>query len=368
MPDAFRFVFDEKRVFERAKSFESTNDGIVESLAGAGMCRLSVCRPYSACSELFAMLGKNVVAVDNYLNSGKKINATVSYNIPTKSTMQLTEKTDLFVDDIDDYVAASRRMLLLCSNEHSADTMVEMLGNEGIGAFKYLGILQEGKVAVASVGSDVVKQGFELIRSGFVMLTDYISLRPRDEQRRRRTTVKTSKGEKIMSYADLKIGDLVVHVNHGIGRYDGIQNLETQGVSRDYIKITYADGGKLYVPCDQLDLVSKYIGSEDTKLSKMGGAEWKRAKARAKASASNIAKELIKLYAERRNMKGYAFPIDDELQDEFEADFEYVETEGQLIADKDDYILASVRPKADYHHNRVVATLNLCRRQNESPA
>ncbi len=330
--DTVKILFDSKRIYERAKGFASANDGIVESLSVSGLCRMKNCRPYRGSDELFASFGKNTVSLDVFQNSGHNIGASASYNISSKSTLQMTEKTDVFIEDIEDYVSASRRIMLLCENEHSASAMIEMLTDENIAAYPYNGELYECRVAVAVCDSVPIKYGFELLRGGFVLLTDYMSLRPRAELKRRRRSSKTTKGEKIASYADLKPGDLVVHVNHGIGKYEGIKNLTSQGVSRDYIKIVYADNGILYVPCDQLDMVSKYIGAEGTKLSKMGGAEWKRAKARAKASASNIAKELIKLYAERKMASGYAFPPDDELQDEFEAGFEFTETEGQFIA------------------------------------
>ena len=330
--DSVRVIFDSKRVEERAKGFASANDGIVETLCASGLCRMKNSRPYCSAESMFGNLGKNTVSLDVFQNSGRNIDARAAYTISSKSVMQFTEKTDVFIEDIEAYIGASRKIMLLCSSEHAASAMIEMLNDENIPAYHYSGELYECRVAVAVCDTVSIKQGFELSRGGFVLLSDYMSLRPREELKRRRRSAKGSKGEKIASYADLKPGDLVVHVNHGIGRYDGIKNLTSQGVSRDYIKIVYADNGILYVPCDQLDMVSKYIGAEGTKLSKMGGAEWKRAKARAKASASNIAKELIKLYAERRRMPGFAFPPDDELQDEFEAGFEFTETEGQFIA------------------------------------
>ena len=334
-PDSIKFIFESNRVHDRAKGFASSNDGIVEALAANGLCRMKNCRPYCSNEELFAAFGKNTFAIDMFQNSGNLISAIASYNITTKTTLQMTEKPEVLIEDIESYISASRKIMLLCSGDHAASSMIDMLVDENIPAYPYSETLYECRVAVVNCNSDHIKNGFELPKSGFVLLTDYMSGRPREELRKKRRSTKVSKGEKIASYADLTPGDLVVHVNHGIGRYDGIKNLTSQGVSRDYIKIVYSDNGILYVPCDQLDMVSKYIGAENTKLSKMGGAEWKRAKARAKASASDIAKELIKLYAERRSIEGFAFPPDDELQDEFEAGFEYTETDGQNQAAKE---------------------------------
>ena len=332
--EAVRFIIETKRVKERAEGFAFANDGIVQSLAEAGMCRMKHCRPYCSAERFFAMLGKSTVSVDQFAVSGLDIGAESTYKFNTRTSAQLTEKNDLFISEIEDYAAADNKILLVCSSERAASVMIEMLGDEGIASFPYAGTLYEHRVAVCSVEGDVIRAGFELPDCGFVLLSDYTAARRREELRvRRRSVHGAPKTEKIAGYADLKIGDLVVHVNHGIGRYEGIENLVSQGVSRDFIKIVYADNGKLYVPCDQLDMVSKYIGgAEGAKLSKMGGDEWRRAKAKAKAAASDIAKDLIRLYAERRSSRGFAFPPDDELQDEFESGFEYVETDGQSVA------------------------------------
>ena len=139
-----------------------------------------------------------------------------------------------------------------------------------------------------------------------------------------------------MSYADLEVGDIVVHDAYGIGQYMGIENLTIDGSSRDYVHIRYAGTDKLFLPVDQLDHVSKYIGagsdSGTVKLSKMGGADWTRAKTRAKAATREMAKELIELYARRKKTKGIAFDPDDDMCREFADAFEYEETDGQLAA------------------------------------
>src|SRR5690606_20763250 len=127
-------------------------------------------------------------------------------------------------------------------------------------------------------------------------------------------------------------GDFVVHINHGIGKYLGIGTLEVAGIHKDYLHIQYAGGDRLSVPLDQIDLVQKYVGSEEKepKLTKMGGAEWQRAKSKARSSVKDIADDLIKLYAERQAAPGYAFSKDSPYQREFEAMFPYEETPDQL--------------------------------------
>ena len=141
------------------------------------------------------------------------------------------------------------------------------------------------------------------------------------------------KGEKIRSFNDLSVGDLVVHVSHGIGVYKGIRQVENQGVTKDYIVIGYDKGDTLFVPCPQLDLISKYIGAAEdktVKLSRLGGSAWEKTKAKVKNQSREIAKELIALYAKRLNAPGSPCDPDSDWQLRFEEQFPYEETDDQI--------------------------------------
>jgi transcription-repair coupling factor (superfamily II helicase) len=157
---------------------------------------------------------------------------------------------------------------------------------------------------------------------------------PQINSRKARRHKDSSNRERLQSFADLSIGDLVVHNQHGIGRFVGFVKLEVDKVEKDYVKIKYAGTDSLYVPATQLDMVAKYIGGGDEntpkKLSKMGGADWSRVKTRAKTAAKEMAGELIKLYAERQRVKGLSFSADSVWQTEFEEKFDYQETDDQL--------------------------------------
>lgn len=125
----------------------------------------------------------------------------------------------------------------------------------------------------------------------------------------------------------------MVHYSYGIGIFDGVHKIETDGVAKDYIKIRYAGADVLHIPVTQLDLVSRYIGSGDAgtvKLNKLNSDQWQKSKAKAKAAAKEMASELIELYSRRMKSKGYEFPPDDSLQEDFEAHFNYIETNSQL--------------------------------------
>ena len=156
------------------------------------------------------------------------------------------------------------------------------------------------------------------------------------ETRRKRSgkAVRKKGVAKITSFAELKPGDYVVHANHGIGVYKGIKQMAAGGTTRDYLDIVYDKGDKLYVPVDQLDLVQKYIGSEGNspKINKLGGAEWQKAKAKARKSINEIAQDLVKLYAARATLKGHSFGKDTEWQRQFEDEFPYEETPDQLAS------------------------------------
>ncbi len=127
------------------------------------------------------------------------------------------------------------------------------------------------------------------------------------QRKARRMDKKVDNAERIKSYTELKVGDYVVHHNHGIGKYVGIGTLEIAGIHKDYLHILYAGGDKLSVPIEQVDMIQKYVGNEEKepKVNKLGGSEWTRAKSKVKASVQDIADDLIKLYAERQSAPGY---------------------------------------------------------------
>ena len=173
-----------------------------------------------------------------------------------------------------------------------------------------------------SAGADFPEAGFAVVTHGRIA-----------SYRRKNRRPGRNKGAEIHSLAELAPGDYIVHAAHGIGLYQGIQQLEVQGVVKDYLKLQYDKGDTLYVPVTQLDLVSKYIGTKDevkVKLHRLGGQEWQKAKSRVRAAVKDIAKELIQLYSKRMATPGYAFGPDTEWQYDFERHFEYEETEDQL--------------------------------------
>ena len=263
------------------------------------------------------------------------------FGFRTRKTVSYGENFSMLTEDLRAYKKSLYKTVILCPNKQGADSLSESLLSENVAVSKIydspdfnVSAMPEGTVAI-DVGSST---GYELMMPKIAILSmEMDEGRAVMINRRRQRILRKAggAGQKIMSYADLTIGDYVVHQNYGIGLFEGIETVRVDGTSRDYITIRYAGTDKLFVPCDRLELIGKYIGERDNdgkvKLSKMGG-DWGRVKAKAKKAAKDIAEKLIRLYAERQRRPGFAFPPDSELEDEFAASFEYVETDSQLIA------------------------------------
>ena len=268
------------------------------------------------------------------------------YGFRTKHSLSCAGNDALLREELEGYVKGGYRVVLMAGSESAAANYAGLLREWGFNA-RDAGdgnaldpdTVDRGEVAVIS---SAPISPFEMTVPRIAVITVLADSRAGSvsaSSRARKRKKRESATEQIMSYADLSVGDYVVHETHGIGRYLGITTMESGGVTRDYITIQYAGSDRLFMPVEKLDKVSKYIGAradDDTlRLSKFGGAEWGKTKARAKAALKDIAKELIKLYAERSRRPGFAFPKDDQFQRDFESAFEYEETSAQLDAAED---------------------------------
>ncbi len=256
-----------------------------------------------------------------------------SYDTPIKSAVSFTVRrlsvwggaTAQLCEDIKPLVSSGYSVALLAGTERAARHLASDLSEEGLSAV-YSPSPDEVNPGTVCVMEGSLSAGLDLPKARFALFTH--------------GQVHTSKKARIKRNAnafgsldELHRGDYVVHASHGIGIFDGIHTITNSGVTKDYIKIKYSGQDVLYVPVTQLDLVSKYIGnSEDgvVRLNKLGGEAWKKTRSRVKAAVRDIAKELIKLYAERMSREGWQFSPDTDLQSDFESRFEYDETEDQL--------------------------------------
>lgn len=261
------------------------------------------------------------------------------YGISPKAVLSINARSlpsfggnfELAVSEIAESLEEGSRVVILTGNKKNAEKMDIMLRERGIRAtIDYmLAELPDKGHAVISEGA--LSAGFSYPSDDFALFTEGQLVRT--QAKRRRFGGNKENRQKIHSYQDLTPGCLVVHDLHGIGRFTGITKIKVDGVEKDYIKITYLGTDVLYVPVTQLDMVSKYIGGGEesgVRLSKLGGAEWHKAKLRAKGAAKELAEKLIKLYAERRKAEREAFPPDSEWQKEFEESFEFEDTDDQV--------------------------------------
>lgn len=290
----------------------------------------------SVCADVhFDSLGQGL--------SGEKLAGM--FNFKTKHMVTFGDNFSILYEDIDAYLTAKYKIYVLAENDAAAKNICNLLNERGVCASVEADMGEFSAENVPSgrvlVGCKDTLRGFELVAPKVAVISTLPDGRDGafdGSALRKRKRLKKGT-ERILSYNDLDVGDFVVHEIHGIGQYMGIQNIKADGVCRDYITIRYAGTDKLFLPIEKMDMITKYIGahSDDglVKLSKFGGTEWGKAKARAKAAVKDIAKDLILLYAERERKEGFAFPADDAAQMEFDSSFEYDETEGQLIAIED---------------------------------
>lgn len=240
-------------------------------------------------------------------------------NFVSRTMQDFHGQMNVLKAEMERWKKSGAQVIMLASGDERMDRMRRVLEDYGI---------EEPTLLKGNLQS-----GFELPSVHLVVITEGEMFS--QKQRKARKVAKTmDNAQRIKSYSELKVGDYVVHQNHGIGKYLGIGTLEVGGIHKDYMHIMYAGGDKLSVPIEQIDMIQKYVGSEDKepKVYKLGGNEWTRVKNKVRTSVQDIADDLIKLYAERQASPGYAFEKDSPEQQEFEGMFPYDETPDQLRA------------------------------------
>ena len=264
-----------------------------------------------------------------------------SWDIKARSIAPYNNSFESLVSDLKNYVRGGYRVLILSGSRTRAKRIVEDLRDNLVTAFYSEDpgrILKPGEI-MTYYGR--ILKGFEYPDIKFAVIAESDIFTEHTGKKRKKKKKSEYKGEKISSFSDLKIGDYVVHEDHGLGIYRGIEKIETDHVIRDYIKIEYGGGGNLYVLATGLGVIQKYAsgGDDETthkpKLNKLGSADWSRTKSKVKSAVEEVAQDLVELYAKRQEAKGYQFSKDTIWQQEFEDAFPYQETEDQLTAIED---------------------------------
>ena len=292
-------------------------------------------------SDYEDFLAKNLtVHINPFAGGVRESRLSGLFGFRCRRTVSYGGNPAMLYEDLASFRKGLYRTVIVTDNIQGRDSLISSLAEAEIAAVPLTDVVDvtraEGGRIFVTVGST---EGYDLISPRIAVIS-----MARDEgravmqNRRRQRILRQSggAGKRLMSYADLSVGDYVVHASYGIGLFEGIETVTVDGVTRDYITIKYAGTDKLFVPCDRLEMIGKYIGERDkdgkVKLSKMGGGDWTRTKSRAKSAARDIAKNLIQLYAERQRKPGFAFPEDSDLEDAFADSFEYDETESQTVA------------------------------------
>ncbi len=271
------------------------------------------------------------------------------YDINARSVAPYNNSFEALVKDLKQYRKKECRVLLLSGSRTRARRLAEDLRDQEIAAVNTEDPFREVLPGEVLVCYGRVGRGFEYPLLKFVVLseTDIFG-----GERKKRKKKKHYQGQKINDFNELKVGDFVVHETHGLGIYRGIEKVEVEKVVKDYIKIEYRDGGNLYVLATGLDVIQKYASADagkKPKLNKLGTKEWERAKTKVKSAVSEVARDLVELYALRQQSEGYQFGEDTVWQREFEEMFPFEETEDQLNAIAD--------TKADMESRKVMDRL-----------
>lgn len=249
-------------------------------------------------------------------------------NFDYRNMQQFFGQMPLVKTEMDRWKKQNETVVVMASDEERSKKVKETFEEFGIqSVITATDQIQPGKIQI-TIGS--INNGFELPKEKIVVINERELFNAVAKKVARRQTL--SNAERIKSYSELNPGDYVVHVNHGIGKYVGMETLEINGNHQDYMSVIYKDDAKLFIPVTQLNLLQKYVSSEakTPKINKLGGSEWAKTKRKVAAKIEDIADELIELYAARDAEVGYAFSPDDAYQKEFEDAFPYSETEDQL--------------------------------------
>lgn len=284
---------------------------------------------------LAKLSGMKVLHFTTLITKIKSFDIDENYNISMKNVNPYNNSMEMLVKDLKSYKKKDYRIVILSGSKTRGARLADSLYNEmelpAIYNDNENKELVPGEIVV-SYGS--IKKGYEFPDIKLIVINESDIFTEKKTKKHKREKYS---GQKISSFAQLNIGDYVVHENHGLGRYQGIEKIVVDKITKDYIKVEYASGGNLYIPAMQLDMIQKYAGadSKPPKLNKLGTQEWNKTKSKVKSAVNEIAKDLVELYAKRQSKRGFKFQPDTVWQKEFEESFPFEETKDQIMAIED---------------------------------
>ena len=339
--DTIVMICDPLRVKERADGFLKLLAEDCVSLLESGVLETGLIRfSEDWAGFLYRIDNYPVIMADSFAGSSYPIRPKSMMSISTKRLPSYGGSLETAASDVAHYMKSGFRTVILCHDQRRSARLREYLEERGIKSSLDHSMQSLPEYGNCSLSVGELSAGMEYSGIKLAVITEGQIVLQAAPRRVKKSRDKSNR-ERLQSFSDLSPGDLVVHDQHGIGRFVGFFKLPVDGVEKDYVKISYAGTDNLYVPATQLDMVAKYIGGgvdseEDEegrgriKLSKLGGTDWSKAKTKAKKAAKEMARELIKLYAARQRVAGRAFAQDTVWQMEFEDKFGYQETDDQL--------------------------------------
>ena len=272
---------------------------------------------------------------------GTKTISNTKYNFNYRDVKYYKSEIEILIGDLIKALNDKKEVVVLAGNKEETDKFIKLLQEKEIPYSRNLleQMTQKGQMTqketspmrqVVMVAEGSLSSGFECYDLNLIVIAGDELFAP-SVKKKRKLSSSFKQGEKVV-FADLKIGDYVVHKSHGIGQFVGVNTLKADGIIKDYIKIRYRNDDMLYIPTNDLDSIRKYIGGGEAvpKINKLGSKEWENTKQKVKRNLQEVAKELMELYAKRQKIKGFAFSKDNEWQKQFEDSFPYAETEDQL--------------------------------------
>ena len=326
------FVDEFNKVIQRSENIEQDNENTIKALMEKERIIPDSLKNYVATENLQSNIEKYQTIYLDKLDDRIK-NGIERYDFKYKELNYFKSGIDLFINDINNFKKQEKKVYIVVDTKEKADKMEKLLAEYDILSIYYEKlnktiINQDANTVIITLGK--ISKGFYSIDlNQVVMVASDLVDGTRTIKKRKSETFK--QGEKVV-FADLKVGDYVVHRRYGIGIYIGVNTITADGTTRDYLKLKYSGDDILYIPTNSLDEIRKYVGGEELnlKLNKLGSKDWEKTTNKVRNNLRAVAKELIELYARREKSKGYAFSKDTEWQKQFEEAFPYVETDDQL--------------------------------------
>ncbi|MDO5519212.1 MAG: transcription-repair coupling factor [bacterium] len=333
--DTVFFLDEASRIDEKAEVVETEfREGMAGRLENGYILPTQADAIYSYKDICHKLNTKRLVLLSTMEHRMANFVAAQSYDLTVKSVSPYNKNFDVLVKDLQSWKEKRYKVILISNTRSRAKRLSEDLREYNLNAFYSEDFDRPVQAGEVYVSSGPLHRGFEYPLINFVVIseTDIFG-----GKKKKKLKKKSYEGSKVHSFTDLNIGDYVVHENHGLGIYRGIEKIEVDGITKDYLKIEYAGSGVLYILATGLEVLQKYAGADakKPKLNKLNSLEWKKTKTKVKGAVQEVAKELVQLYAIRQQKEGYQFTEDTVWQREFEEQFPYEETSDQLRAIED---------------------------------